>query len=462
MTRQNINYGVNPNDGTGDTLRVAMDKINDNFIELYNNGSQNITVSNTSIVNNTVNGNISLEVSGTGTVQTTQGLLVNTGHENSNSIFYAQDGTGLLTIDVANKRLGVNKSAPTATVDVVGTVAISGNISAGASVTLGSSISDRVILNSKVFGNIIPGISGSIGESVNPWTNVYATEISSTVINTANIAATRITAAEFTGNLVGNLITSSDVTINNGVLSTRINTETLTAPRSIDFPDLSGTIVTKNNGRMAGPFGTAPSTLVGSAGDRRGDIAFDTDFMYYCTANHDGSTQVWKKTAISATGISDTLTSISLATNTLSYVDEAGTTTNIDLSSLLDDTNLPRIVTATLDGGTGIATFIRDDSSAFTADFSALLDNTNSARVTVGIFDINTGELSLIRDDSSSVTVDLDGRYLTYGQGVPATSVGNDGDATGDIAFDEDYMYYCTADYDGSTAIWKRTALTSW
>ena len=34
MARQDINYGTNPNDGTGDNLRVAMDKINDNFIEI--------------------------------------------------------------------------------------------------------------------------------------------------------------------------------------------------------------------------------------------------------------------------------------------------------------------------------------------------------------------------------------------------------------------------------------------
>lgn len=33
--RQNVGIGAAPNDGTGDTLRVAGDKINDNFIEAY-------------------------------------------------------------------------------------------------------------------------------------------------------------------------------------------------------------------------------------------------------------------------------------------------------------------------------------------------------------------------------------------------------------------------------------------
>ena len=35
MARQAINIGSSANDGTGDPLRTAFDKINDNFIELY-------------------------------------------------------------------------------------------------------------------------------------------------------------------------------------------------------------------------------------------------------------------------------------------------------------------------------------------------------------------------------------------------------------------------------------------
>ncbi len=35
MAQQTINVGALPNDGTGDPLRVAYEKINDNFDELY-------------------------------------------------------------------------------------------------------------------------------------------------------------------------------------------------------------------------------------------------------------------------------------------------------------------------------------------------------------------------------------------------------------------------------------------
>jgi hypothetical protein len=98
-------------------------------------------------------------------------------------------------------------------------------------------------------------------------------------------------------------------------------------------------------------------------------------------ANHTG-TQLASTISDFSTAVQDaeTVTSLSLATNILTYIDENGISHDIDLSLYLDDTNLARLVSGTLDGATGIATFTRDDATAFTIDFSALLDDT---RVTV-------------------------------------------------------------------------------
>ncbi len=41
---------------------------------------------------------------------------------------------------------------------------------------------------------------------------------------------------------------------------------------------------------------------------------------------------------------------------------------------------------------------------------------------------------------------------------VPATSIGASGDVQGTITVDGTYLYYCVADYDGTTNIWRRTA----
>ena len=50
------------------------------------------------------------------------------------------------------------------------------------------------------------------------------------------------------------------------------------------------------------------------------------------------------------------------------------TTSSIDLSIYLDDTNLARITNGILDPTTFVATFTRDDNSTFTIDFSSLSD----------------------------------------------------------------------------------------
>jgi len=70
-----------------------------------------------------------------------------------------------------------------------------------------------------------------------------------------------------------------------------------------------------------------------------------------------------------------TLTADSINTK-LVFTDETGTANDIDLSWAVDDTNLARLTSGTLDALTGIATFTRDDATTFTVDFSALLNIT--------------------------------------------------------------------------------------
>ena len=72
--------------------------------------------------------------------------------------------------------------------------------------------------------------------------------------------------------------------------------------------------------------------------------------------------------------VDETLTSLALAANILTYTDEDGTDTDIDLSLYLDDSNLARLTSGSIDGSTGVATFTRDDASTFTIDMSAFLD----------------------------------------------------------------------------------------
>tara|TARA_B100000212_G_C26992427_1_gene371375 strand:+ start:106 stop:453 length:348 start_codon:yes stop_codon:yes gene_type:complete len=53
-------------------------------------------------------------------------------------------------------------------------------------------------------------------------------------------------------------------------------------------------------------------------------------------------------------------------------------------------------------------------------------------------------------------------RQIAMKQATPPSSVGSVGDGAGMIAWDANYIYICTATYNGSSAIWKRVALSTY
>jgi hypothetical protein len=71
------------------------------------------------------------------------------------------------------------------------------------------------------------------------------------------------------------------------------------------------------------------------------------------------------------------------------------------------------------------------------------------------------GDINLIPSGTGKVGVEDDtftiatSRTITDARGSP-------GDRQGMIAWDSYYFYVCTADYDDSTLIWKRTELSNW
>jgi hypothetical protein len=134
-------------------------------------------------------------------------------------------------------------------------------------------------------------------------------------------------------------------------------------------------------------------------------------------ANHTG-TQLASTISDFSTAVksNETVTSLSINANILTFTDEDGNETNIDLSLYLDDTNLARLSSGTLDGETGIATFTRDDATTFTVDFSALLDDT---KVTVEDVLISTSTENALSANQGKVLKDeldelADSRTVTY------------------------------------------------
>ena len=62
---------------------------------------------------------------------------------------------------------------------------------------------------------------------------------------------------------------------------------------------------------------------------------------------------------------------------------------------------------------------------------------------------------------SSDATVYFNNGLILNPPSIPGTSKGAAGDRAGMFALDNNYIYYCTADYtDGTANIWNRTAQT--
>lgn len=120
MAQQIINVGTNPNDGTGDTLRGAFIKTDDNFTELYS-GKQNTLISGTNI--KTINGN---SILGSGNLTISGGI---TGSGTDNYIPRFNGTTALensIIFDNATN-VGVGTASPVDKLDVNGSLRLRGN-----------------------------------------------------------------------------------------------------------------------------------------------------------------------------------------------------------------------------------------------------------------------------------------------------------------------------------------------
>ena len=137
MARQNINIGSTANDGTGDPLRTAFDKINDNFVELYGTDNDittldaNLDVNNFSITTGVTNGNITVTPNGTGNI--------NLGALKFNGTSISSDDSTIVNINEALRVEGVLTSTGALTSNTSLTLATGATVTGIDNGALGSS-----------------------------------------------------------------------------------------------------------------------------------------------------------------------------------------------------------------------------------------------------------------------------------------------------------------------------------
>jgi LEA14-like dessication related protein len=143
MARQNINIGSSANDGTGDPLRTAFDKINDNFIELYgadndiNTLDANMDVNNFAITTGVTNGDVTITPNGTGNINL--GSITING-----STVSANDSTQITLAE---------NIQTTGTLNVSGAVTIGGATTISTSLALASGATVTSILDEDAMGS---------------------------------------------------------------------------------------------------------------------------------------------------------------------------------------------------------------------------------------------------------------------------------------------------------------------
>jgi hypothetical protein len=149
------------------------------------------------------------------------------------------------------------------------------------------SINDNAITGTRSNENLTISAAGT-GNLILGSLRVNGTTISSDDSSKITISEN----VDITGTLQVNEINSADSTaiqINDGV-----NISGITNTATLFVNDDNITIARRWNDD------STRTSSVGKSGDTAGMIAWEDDAVYVCTANYDGSTQIWRRAAISA------------------------------------------------------------------------------------------------------------------------------------------------------------------
>jgi len=224
MAKQTINIGTSANDGTGDPLRTAFDKINDNFTELYGASAEandlledsspqlggDLDVNGRKITSARSNENIILDPAGTGTIElnantNVTGNLTATGNIFANGNINLGDAAGdqvKVTGVFEADQLQIDGTTLTSTV-TNGAVTIQGNGTGGVNVA-DITINDNEITATNTNSNLVLSAAGT-GNII-----VGAVKFNGTTLSSDD--STKITVAEAV-DVTGALVAETSINI---------------------------------------------------------------------------------------------------------------------------------------------------------------------------------------------------------------------------------------------------------
>ena len=241
MAQQTINIGSSANDGTGDPLRTAFDKINDNFTELYGSTSEandliedstpqlggDLDVNGRRITSARSNEDIVLLPNGTGGVVASAIRIAGTTISSDDSST-VNINEGLVVDGTASVSGAATLSS---TIAVTGAATLSSTLGVSGATTLTTTNIDNLTIqdsnitsSSNADINITPGGTGStiIGSSI----TIKGTTISSADSSTININEGLV--VDGTGNFSGTLTTAALTTVGTHTVTGQADIEGVT------------------------------------------------------------------------------------------------------------------------------------------------------------------------------------------------------------------------------------------
>ena len=520
-TRQIINVGTTADDGSGDYLRDALIKANQNFESLWQVGAvdSNLDISGSTIAGTVTNEDIILDPSGTGKIVVKSSIEPDTTATyslGSSSKEFTNVYSDLLTADtfVLNP-LASNPSSPadgylyynTSTDKFVGrvngswlnfqTVAVGSdnkwttfNAETG-STTTNSTTDTLTVVGGTGISTAISGDTLTINNTSNPQTVTF------NVVDDGSNAGTISNGEDLKIAGAGGITTAMSgdtLTITGASLIQNLSEDT--SPELGGNLDTKGNIIQTSTGKIQ--IGEAITGGLGSRVHAMGvkfDKSVDNSGRHYSSVFSNKQTLTANVDANNKKQAQANDNFLELAGFTHGADDPTNSTKNFgDYTYTIINNNQSSAVTVNgvtgifakgeIDPGTtgainatniiGVEAWASADGTGTTTNLIAVKAKTDKGGSTTVTnrysFYADSSDDTLYNKgpmksdaDITGTTVKLTGDRLNVATAyTPSDATGGSGDKAGDIAVDSNYIYYCTADHDGSTNIWKRTALSTW
>lgn len=172
------------------------------------------------------------------------------------------------------------------------------NTGAFTSITTTNNVTINGILsvpNNDIVGNVTGNLTGVASSATTAGTATYA--------STAGLASTATTVVQpYQGNITGvgtlaNITTTGNLVCANVYVNSNLFAyQDINVIGNINFLNTTGTLNYQQPLRLK-PFTT---TAVGIAGDLAGHVVYDSGNIYVCTADYDGVSVIWKRTALTS------------------------------------------------------------------------------------------------------------------------------------------------------------------